>query len=219
VRPLHLAQFAFVLLAALAVHGFVKMALSAEQKRVCAPVCALAPTYAATNRTAPDFDLPDLAGGRVRLSDYRGKVVVLNFWTRTCGPCREEIPSLAALADGAAANGIAVVTVATDDDPADVKQILEALLGRPAPFVVAHDPDAAVVTGKYGTRLYPETWIIDPHGVIRARFDGKRDWSDPVIGELLDVAAERQTCEVEFASGRLQSGPRWVCNGLLPTEE
>jgi len=124
VRALHLAELAFVVFAALAVHGFVRMAMRAEQRRLCAPLCALAPAYAGVDRTAPDFDLPTLTGERVRLSDYRGRVVVLNFWTRSCQPCRQELPSLAALADGAAARGLAVVTVATDDEAEAVREIL-----------------------------------------------------------------------------------------------
>lgn len=215
-RALHLAELAFVVLAALAVHGFVRMAMRSEQRRVCAPVCALAPAYAGTNRTAPDFELPTLTGERVRLSDFRGRVVVLNFWTRSCQPCREELPALAALADGAAARGFAVVTVATDDEIEAVREILGALLGRPAPFVVAHDPEAAVVTGRYGTRLFPETWIIDPRGVIRARFDGARDWTEPLVADLLELTQERQRCGIEFSGGRPLSGPRWACQGLLP---
>ncbi|MBN2192625.1 MAG: TlpA family protein disulfide reductase [Polyangiaceae bacterium] len=218
-RALKLAEYAFVLVAAVTVYRFVKVAVSAEQKRVCAPLCALGPAYAGTNRTAPDFDLPSLHGTRVRLSDYRGRVVVLNFWTRTCRPCREELPSLALLADSAEARGITVVTVATDDEPAQIEEVLRALLGRPAPFVVAHDPDGAVVTGRYGTRLYPETWVIDPHGVIRARFDGARDWSDPMVTELLSVSAERLRCGAGFASGLVTSGPRWACGEVTPTNQ
>jgi len=216
VRALHLAELAFVGLAAVAVHAFVRMAMRAEQRRVCAPLCALAPAYAGINRTAPDFELPTLTGERVRLSDYRGQVVVLNFWTRSCQPCREELPALAALADGAAAGGFAVLTVATDDELEAVREILGALLGRPAPFVVAHDPEAAVVTGQYGTRHFPETWIIDPRGVIRARFDGARDWTAPLVADLLELVRERQRCGVEFSGGRPLSGPRWACQGLLP---
>ncbi len=215
-RALHLAELAFVVFAALAVHGFVRMAMRAEQRRLCAPLCALAPAYAGVDRTAPDFDLPTLTGERVRLSDYRGRVVVLNFWTRSCQPCRQELPSLAALADGAAARGLAVVTVATDDEAEAVREILGALLGRPPPFVVAHDPEAAVVTGRYGTRLYPETWIIDPRGVIRARFDGARDWTDPMVAELLEGIREPQRCALAFAGGRPLHGPRWACEGLSP---
>ena len=55
-RALHLAELAFVGLAAVAVHAFVRMALRAEERRVCAPLCALAPAYAGTNRTAPAPD-------------------------------------------------------------------------------------------------------------------------------------------------------------------
>lgn len=216
VRLHQLALVGFVLLAALAVHEFVRMAMTAEQKRVCTPLCALGPAYADLDRVAPDFDLPSLDGERVRLGDLRGRVVVLNFWTQSCQPCQEELPSLAALAEAAAARGIAVVTVSTDDDTKDTRDTLQRWLGRPAPFLVLHDPEATVVTGKFGTRLYPETWILDREGVIRARFDGARDWAEPMVLELLDTIGERQRCQVRFADGRRVSGPPDVCAGPWP---
>ena len=74
------------------------MARDAETRRACVPACAMRPNYAGRNRTAPDFELEDVKGGKVRLSEYRGKTVVLNFWTTTCQPCLEEMPSIAELA-------------------------------------------------------------------------------------------------------------------------
>jgi len=54
---------------------------------------------------------------------------------------------------------------------------------------VLFDPDKAVVRGKFGTRLYPETWVIDPEGVIRVRIDGGRDWASPVALEMIQSAS------------------------------
>src|SRR5512145_1080279 len=143
------------------------MAMTAEQRRVCTPVCELRPNYASRDRLAPDFDLPTTDGKRLRLADYRGKVVVLNFWTRTCQPCRQEMPALADLARVANARGdFAVITINTDDSAESAHEILSALLNGPPPFAVGLDPDRNVVTDQYGTRLLPETWIIDRKGVI-----------------------------------------------------
>src|SRR5688572_30789666 len=90
-----LAQLGFTLVAAAGVYSFVTSAQDGERRRLCTPACALRPDYANANRTAPDFDLPTLDGTNKKLSDYRGKVVILNFWTTTCKPCLEEMPSLA----------------------------------------------------------------------------------------------------------------------------
>src|SRR5690606_34830923 len=94
----HIAQLGFIVLASLGVYGFVAAASDGESRRACAALCALRPNYAGNNRLAPDFELPELKGGKVRLSSFRGKTVIVNFWTKTCQPCLEEMPSLANLA-------------------------------------------------------------------------------------------------------------------------
>src|SRR5690606_16128853 len=98
------------------VYSFVSSMKEGEARRVCTPVCSLAPDYGARNRLAPNFTLKDLSGRPVSLSDYRGKVVVLNFWTKTCAPCLREMPSLLQL--GQVLEGypnIELLTVTTDE--------------------------------------------------------------------------------------------------------
>jgi peroxiredoxin len=196
------AQLAFIVVAASAVYGFVRTGIDAERRRVCGPLCALRPEYAAMNRLAPDFELPSLEGQRVRLSSYRGRVVVLNFWTKHCKPCLEEMPALAELARWLRASRHGeVVTVCTDESPEDARATLASVLHGPPPFVVLHDPNSDVVTGKFGTKLYPETWFIDPGGVIRARFDGPRDWDRAVPLDLVESLREPVGCRVTFERG------------------
>ncbi|HEX7670159.1 MAG TPA: TlpA disulfide reductase family protein [Polyangiaceae bacterium] len=198
-----LAQAAFVLIAALAVYSFVTAARDGERRRVCGPLCHLRPNYAARNRTAPDFDLPGLKNAKVRLSSYRGKTVILNFWTKNCRPCLEEMPSLADLASSLKDDpSVAVVTVSTDETVDDVRSTLRSVLGNEAPFETAVDPESSVVRDLYGTRLYPETWIIDPKGVIRARFDGGRDWTGALVHDLIRTIHTPLACSVEFENGR-----------------
>ena len=90
-------ELLFIGCAALGVYGFVTAAKDGETRRSCTSLCALRPDYAARNRLAPDFELPSMNGGKVRLSSFRGKVVILNFWTKTCRPCLEEMPSVSDL--------------------------------------------------------------------------------------------------------------------------
>ncbi|HEY4158256.1 MAG TPA: TlpA disulfide reductase family protein, partial [Polyangiaceae bacterium] len=173
-----IAQFVVIILAALGVYGFVTTARDGETRRVCTPLCAMRPDYAARNRLAPDFELPKLGGGTARLSSYRGKAVILNFWTKSCRPCLEEMPSIAGLSKAIAPHSdLALLTVSTDDSLEDARDTLRAVLGGDPPFVVMIDPDSKVVGGKFGTKLYPETWFIDEAGVIRARVDGGREWT------------------------------------------
>jgi peroxiredoxin len=210
VKPAALAQVAFILLAGLAVFAFISMAKDAETRRSCVPVCAMRPNYAGRNRTAPDFELPTTEGSKMRLSQYRGKTVVLNFWTTTCQPCLEEMPSLADLAKVLKSHkDVVVLTVSTDQTKEIAVSALRTLLRDPKgelPFPIMLDPESTVVRDKYGTTLYPETWIIDPSGVIRARFDGARDWSNAMVLDLIDSFERPLACGIDFESGR-PSGP------------
>jgi peroxiredoxin len=139
--------------------------------------------YVGNDKLAPDFTLRDKDGKEWRLKDHRGKTVVLNFWTITCQPCVEEMPSFEQLALVAKErDDLEVVAVSTDKGWSDVAAVIKPN----SHLKVLFDPDKSVVREKFGTRLYPETWVIDPQGVIRMRIDGARDWSAPVAIELLE---------------------------------
>src|SRR4029078_12110540 len=116
--------------------------------------------------------------------EHRGRVVVLNFWTITCGPCVEELPALDALAElaGRTRPDVDVVLVSTDHDFATVVPVVPSGFH----FTLLFDPDRHVVRGKFGTRLSPETWILDKEGIIRVRVDSAKDWTSPTVLELLD---------------------------------
>ncbi len=196
-----LAQVLFIGVAASGVFSFVSAMKEGEQRRVCTPLCSLSPDYAARNRLAPEFELKDLTGRPVQLSDYRGKVVVLNFWTKTCAPCLQEMPSLAQLGKVLAAYpDIELLTVTTDESASDASATLSSVLGETANFTTLVDAESDVVRGKYGTKLFPETWILDPDGVIRARIDGPRDWYElaPLVIQFAESISGALSCTVEF---------------------
>ncbi len=180
---------------------------------MCAPVCELRPDYANVNRRAPDFELPKLGGGTGRLSDYRGKVVIMNYWTKTCKPCLDELPSLATLAAALRQrDDMVLITVSTDESLEDVDATLRSILAGAPEFPVFLDRGAAVVTGKYGTRLYPETWFIDPDGIIRARVDGSRDWAGPLPMDLAESLATPLACPIRVDRGRPEGSWAWLCD-------
>ena len=83
------------------------------------------------------------------------------------------------------------------------------------------DPDAEVVRGKFGTDLFPETWIIDAHGIVRARFDGGRDWSDAAVVELIDEIRAGTYCPLSVRQGKLSSSADAVklCQSLSGAED
>jgi peroxiredoxin len=213
VRTATLAQLGFIALSAIAVFGFVHAAQNDQRRSTCTALCALGPAYAGRDRRAPDFELPDLDGKPVSLSSFRGKTVILNFWTKTCQPCLQEMPSLAELARIAKTEkDIVVLTVSTDEDASTVRDTLKVVLkGEDVPFPVLLDPEAKVVADKFGTRLFPETWVIDPSGIIRARFDGARDWSNPLALDIAKMVERPSGCPVEFAKGSPRGKFAGIC--------
>jgi thiol-disulfide isomerase/thioredoxin len=211
---LPLAQLAFIAMAAGLVFVFVSAVREGELRRRCGALCIMRPNYAGANRRAPDFELKDIDGKTVSSRSLAGKVVVLNFWTKTCGPCMEEMPALAELAKVLKPRrDVEFVTISTDEDTTTIRDVLSALLREAPPFTVLVDSESEVVNGKFGTRLYPETWIVDKSGVVRARFDGVRDWSNAAIVELVDQVRAGGYCPVEIQFGKVSGEAAKLCEG------
>ena len=151
-------------------------------------------------KQAPDFALSDLNDKPYRLSDFRGKVVFLNFWATWCKPCREEMPSMEVLYKNFEKDGLVILAVSIDR-VTTTKDIPPFVKGMNLTFPVLIDSWGQ--TDKPYKRMgVPETFIIDQQGVIREIVIGPRDWtrldSLPVITKLLNVTpntvdAGRQT--------------------------
>lgn len=140
------------------------------------------PHYLGASLLAPDFTLPQQGGGEWKMSDQRGKVVVMNFWTVTCRPCIQEMPTIELLAEITEDWGnVEIVAVSTDRSWEEA----ETIIPRSSRITSLLDSERKVVTEQFGTNLFPETWIIDAKGVVRFRFDGAMDWSDPVALDLI----------------------------------
>ncbi len=140
------------------------------------------PHYLGASLSAPDFTLPRQGGGEWSLSQNRGKVVVMNFWTVTCRPCIQEMPTIELLAEITENWGdVEVVAVSTDRNWEEV----EAVIPASSRIVSLLDASRGVVNEEYGTKLFPETWVIDKNGVVRLRFDGAFDWSSPIALDLI----------------------------------
>lgn len=215
--PRHLGQIAFVAVASLFAYAFVATAKDGENRRACSALCAVRPHYAAIERRAPDFELPNLRGEKIKLSSLRGKVVILNFWSKTCPPCLEEMPSLAELSHKLASRkerDIVLLTVTTDESADDARQVLGSLFTEANPFEVLVDPEGAIVGDKFGTKLYPETWYIDPEGIVRARVDGARNWADPALLELAEALRAPLSCPITFRNGKPGGSDGDLCGDL-----
>jgi cytochrome c biogenesis protein CcmG/thiol:disulfide interchange protein DsbE len=116
---------------------------------------------------APDFELSSLSGERIQLKDYRGQIVLLNFWTTWCAPCRLEMPAFQSRSEQFAAD-LAVVAVNNAETPAEVQAFVDELGLH---FDVLFDPEAEVQR-LYLVRGYPTTFFIDRQGIIRAQHIG-----------------------------------------------
>ena len=196
----------------------VPSAAAREAKAACQGLHSAVPKPAACPGGQPcnlpvpakDFEAIDYTGKHVHLSDYRGKVVILDFWASWCITCKFEKPSLYHMAKELAGDDLAVIALASDSDwstvlfalidalvpsyawPAGVKDDLQAALkgyGEALPdglpFTVLLDkPDepggAGPITHGWGITQFPESALIDRNGMIRAYYDNKRDWESSV---------------------------------------
>jgi len=115
-------------------------------------------------KPAPDFELLNLTGKKVKLSDYRGKPVLLNFWATWCGPCRIEMPWFANLQKQYGQKGLEIVGVALDDDssPADIAKFAKEI-GVNYTILVGKDSVGDAYGGVVGL---PTTFYIDATGKI-----------------------------------------------------
>jgi peroxiredoxin len=129
---------------------------------------------------APEFTVQD-ADRSVKLSDFRGQIVVLNFWATWCPPCVEEMPSLVEMQRRMKAKGITVVAVSVDVDQSAYLQFLKE---HNVNLLTVRDPGQKS-NALYGTFRFPETYIIDRQGVMRRKFVGGVDWTAPDITEFL----------------------------------
>lgn len=125
---------------------------------------------------APDFSLQD-SGRTVALHDYKGQVVVLNFWATWCPPCVEEMPSLVQMQSRLKDKGVTVLAVSTDIDGAAYQKFL---MNNKVDLLSVRDPKQ-VSNSLYGTFKFPETYIIDRQGVVRRKFIGAVNWTNPDI--------------------------------------
>jgi cytochrome c biogenesis protein CcmG/thiol:disulfide interchange protein DsbE len=132
--------------------------------------------YGRTPPVAPDFAVPDLDGQAVRLSAYRGRVVLVNLWATWCPPCREEIPSMQRLHDRLKDKGFVLLAVSEDEGgAAGVKAFVQQMK---VTFPVLLDPDGDVGR-KYEIWGFPESFLLDRDGRVVERVIGPRDWSTP----------------------------------------
>jgi len=134
-------------------------------------------------KLADDFSLPTPAGGSFRLSEQRGKVVLVNFWATWCPPCLEEMPAMERLWSRHKDAGFVLVAISLDTDPKKVSQFVSV---RKFSFPVALDPKMEIAE-KYGVRALPSSFVIDRDGTVTGVALGPRSWDDSAAHGLVQA--------------------------------
>jgi len=126
---------------------------------------------------AADFKLKDIDDKLYRLADFRGKVVIVNFWATWCPPCRFELPSMERLWQIIRKEDVIMLAINVGED---VDTIFTFTSDYPVTFPLLMDRDSSV-TQKYPVLGIPTSFIIDPRGRMIYRAVGTREWDDPQL--------------------------------------
>ena len=160
-----------------------------KRLRVLAALAVLAAASGCYSGTRPphvgsrakEFRVQD-SDRQVSLDQFRGQVVVLNFWATWCPPCVEELPSLMNLQDRMRTRGVIVLGVSIDVDEDAYHRFLRV---HNINFLTVRDPQQKVAA-MYGTTGWPETYIIDRRGVLERKFVGAVDWNSTEVIDFLN---------------------------------
>ena len=142
---------------------------------------AYANSAAAPGRFAPNFSLKDLNGKVRHFSDYRGKLVIVNFWATWCPPCRMEIPSMERAYEKLKNRGFVILGIDVGENWSSVAPFAEQMKMK---YPVLLDRNSTV-SRKWGMIGLPTSYVIDPHGRVVDVLVGGRNWLDPKLQALL----------------------------------
>jgi thiol-disulfide isomerase/thioredoxin len=138
---------------------------------------------------APEFTVQDLAGNPVSLSDFRGKLVLVNFWATWCEPCITEWPQLEQLAERLAdRDDVVILAISEDEERGEIEPFLRRMSLQNTAVTVLWDPNNDLHT-RFGTEKFPDTYFVDAEGQLHSAFVNVRKWGSPAAVQCVDSVA------------------------------
>ena len=135
------------------------------------------------NTAPPPLALPDLQGREHTLADYRGKVVLVNFWASWCPPCVREMPSMQRLNAALKGRPFVIVTVNMDETREEITAFLHKLKIRE--FVVLMDRGGKVLQ-RWKVHVFPTSFVLDAKGKLRYAFAGAPEWDEGKVRKQIE---------------------------------
>ncbi len=137
------------------------------------------------NQTPPPLILKDLQGKTYNLNDYKGKIVLVQFWATYCGPCRHEMPTMNKMMEKMGAARFKILAVNMGESKADVEKFVSEVKPK---FTILLDKSGKSITG-WRVFAVPSNFIIDPQGKIRYTLFGGVDWDNKALINKLKALA------------------------------
>jgi len=159
-------------------------------------------TKVAGNPAAPDFNLEDQNGNFIRLSDYKGQVVIINFWATWCPPCRKEMPSMQRAWEVLEKEDIVMLAINVGED----SDLIFAFTAEyPVEFPLLMDRTSEIVRN-WKVRGLPTTFIVNPAGKIVYQAIGDRDWDAPEILDKIRKLKNSTTISAQVSASPVIAG-------------
>ncbi|MCK5394776.1 MAG: redoxin domain-containing protein [Gammaproteobacteria bacterium] len=152
------------------------------------PLADLVVVPEAARHDAPVFLSENLRGGNTSLADYKGKVILLNFWATWCIPCRAEMPGMETLWQKYRERGLVIAAVSVDEGSRGRIETFSKLLDLSFPILL--DPESEV-SDLYEVSNMPTSFLIDRNGKIISRIVGTKEWTSPEAVQLVEDILSR----------------------------
>lgn len=149
---------------------------------------------------APDFEAATLSGDKIKLSDYRGKVVLIDFWATWCAPCVAELPNVKKLHEEYAADGLVILSISFDRDDKTVRRFAERK-GMSWTQIRADGADKGPLAKLYGVAAIPATFVIAPDGKVVAKDVTGARLSKAIAAEMTKLKAGKDTIAAGTTEG------------------